>query len=315
MNQISKVQLDQIITDAGTQARAALNEDVVAEYAEAITAGAEMPPIIVFHDGKRHILADGFHRYFAHVKARASEIAADVRKGTKRDAILYSVSANKDHGLRRTNADKRCAVKTLLADKEWRAWSDREIAELCGVSHPFVAAIRNPKVAGRQEANRKVDESRGGKGFHAQKNNDLQAKNVEKQEKAPGYFPWPDKVPAHTSDPANLPHVEEPSPADIAAELMADNDALRKVNDALKSKLSDDDLRAQLAKVTQLAEHYKREQGVAMDNAAKSQKREESAVRALRRCGKAVGIADPNHTSNRDIVAAVEKFARARSAA
>lgn len=34
-------------------------------------------------------------------------MATEVLRGTKRDAILYSVGANSTHGLRRTNADKR----------------------------------------------------------------------------------------------------------------------------------------------------------------------------------------------------------------
>jgi chemotaxis protein histidine kinase CheA len=140
-----KLQLDKISTDGGTQSRAALNEDVVAEYAEVISAGADMPPVTVFQDGKKYWLADGFHRYFAHQKALAVEIAADVQRGTKRDAILHSLGANAYHGLRRTNEDKRAAVLRMLDDKEWKAWSDREIAKTCGVTHPFVASIRNPK--------------------------------------------------------------------------------------------------------------------------------------------------------------------------
>ena len=51
-------------------------------------------------------------------------------------------SANVAHGLRRTNADKRHAVGMLLADDEWRGWSDREIAQRCGVSHVFVGGVR-----------------------------------------------------------------------------------------------------------------------------------------------------------------------------
>jgi hypothetical protein len=34
----------------------------------------------------------------------------------------------------------------VLADAEWSQWSDRKIAEVCGVTHPFVANIRAPKV-------------------------------------------------------------------------------------------------------------------------------------------------------------------------
>src|SRR3546814_17520988 len=83
-----------------------------------------------------------------------SDIHADIRSGTRRDAVLFSVGANFSHGLRRSNEDKRASVKTLIEDAEWSQWSDRQIAAACGVSHPFVAAIRAPKAAGRQQANR-----------------------------------------------------------------------------------------------------------------------------------------------------------------
>jgi len=55
---------------------------------------------------------------------------------------LYSLSANSKHGLRRTNADKRKAVQTLLDDAEWSKWSDREIAKRCAVGYDLVADIR-----------------------------------------------------------------------------------------------------------------------------------------------------------------------------
>lgn len=40
------------------------------------------------------------------------------------------------------SADKRRAVETLLRDDEWRRWSDRTIAERCGVGHQLVAHAR-----------------------------------------------------------------------------------------------------------------------------------------------------------------------------
>jgi hypothetical protein len=67
-----------------------------------------------------------------------------VRAGTVRDAILFSLGANRAHGLRVTNADKRKAVGAMLADAEWSAWSDRKIADACGVSQPFVSGMRKP---------------------------------------------------------------------------------------------------------------------------------------------------------------------------
>lgn len=139
---IKKLSLDDVSLDGGTQPRACLDLQTVSDYAEAWSAGAEFPPIIVFCDGSKNWLADGFHRYHGATKAGVKTIPAEVRKGTVRDAILYAVGANTSHGLRRTNADKRYAVTLLLKDAEWQEWSDRVIAEKCGVSHTFVASAR-----------------------------------------------------------------------------------------------------------------------------------------------------------------------------
>lgn len=128
--------------DCGTQSRAEINQAVVDQYAEAIKDGADFPPVRVFHDGNFYYLADGFHRYFAHLKAERAGIKAEVVNGTLRDAILYSFSANALHGLQRNIHDKRKIVTAMLEDFEWRAWSDREIARLCHVSHTFVANMR-----------------------------------------------------------------------------------------------------------------------------------------------------------------------------
>jgi hypothetical protein len=106
-------------------------------------AGATFPPIVVYSDGVDNWLADGFHRVYGAQRANVKELAADVRRGDQRAAILYAVGANTANGLRRTNADKRKAVLTLLADKEWAKWSDRKIAEACGVSPTTVGTIRS----------------------------------------------------------------------------------------------------------------------------------------------------------------------------
>lgn len=50
-------------------------------------------------------------------------------------------------GERRTNADKRKAVLTLLNDEEWGKWSDREIGRRCCVCHPFVGNVRSSLVS------------------------------------------------------------------------------------------------------------------------------------------------------------------------
>lgn len=134
--------LDRVRIDGGTQPREAINESVVDDYAEDFIRAVKFPPLVVFFDGVVHWLADGFHRYHGARKAAMTEIECDVRQGTRRDAIKFSLSANSLHGLRRTNGDKHRAVSIALGDTEWRQLSDREVADLCGVSHPFVGRIR-----------------------------------------------------------------------------------------------------------------------------------------------------------------------------
>ncbi len=136
------VAISNIRRDSDAQPRDHINMDVVREYAEALADGAAFPPVTVFFSGNAYWLADGWHRIMAHEALGLVDIDADVREGDRREAILHSVGANASHGYRRTNADKRRAVMTLVNDDEWSAWSDSEIARRCAVSHPFVGKIR-----------------------------------------------------------------------------------------------------------------------------------------------------------------------------
>lgn len=140
----TKLALAAIVNDGGTQMRAGMDAATVTEYEQAIKdfVGWPFPPVIVYHDGAKYWLADGFHRLNAAVRAGLDAIPAEVRAGTRRDAILHAAGANAAHGLRRTNDDKRRAAETLLRDSEWSQWSDRAIAEACGVSPVFVGKLR-----------------------------------------------------------------------------------------------------------------------------------------------------------------------------
>ncbi|PSS67073.1 hypothetical protein C6558_03410 [Ensifer sp. NM-2] len=138
----SKVKLSAIRTDGGTQSRATVSDVVVDDYAAAMTDGATFPKMIIFYDGSEHWLADGFHRHRAYLKAGLTIVEADVRQGTRRDAVLFSVGANSSHGLQRTRDDKRRAVMTLLDDAEWSSWPNTKVAKACGVSEGFVRHLR-----------------------------------------------------------------------------------------------------------------------------------------------------------------------------
>jgi hypothetical protein len=156
-----KLTLKSVRLDGDTQPRQFVNEDVVADYAELLLEDVALPPVIVFHDGANYWLADGFHRWHANKKAGFLDIEADVHEGTRRDAILWSVGCNADHGLRRTNDDKRKAVLTLLNDLEWSEWSDNEIGRRCHVSHTFVGRIK--KSMGLEQAEKTYTTKHGTK--------------------------------------------------------------------------------------------------------------------------------------------------------
>lgn len=123
------------------QTRAALNEDTVADYAEAMERGDKFPAVTVFTDGAEYYLADGFHRVEALRRIGKKVVVAELQDGDFKAALLYALKANSTHGLRRTNADKRHALEM--------AWNAREelfggepsqnlLADTCGISRQTV---------------------------------------------------------------------------------------------------------------------------------------------------------------------------------
>ncbi len=139
---MADIRIAVIRLDKDAQPRAEIDSAIVADYREAMVGGAKFPGVVVFFDGQDHWLADGFHRVYAAKSLDKQTIEATIRNGSRRDAILFSVSANAVHGLRRTNADKRKAVLTLLTDPAWVKWSDRKIAQQAKITHPFVSNLR-----------------------------------------------------------------------------------------------------------------------------------------------------------------------------
>ena len=135
------LKLSEIVTDAGTQIRACIDNKTVEQYAEdMLDATNKFPPATVFHDGNQYILADGFHRVMAAIRNEFKDILADVHKGTHSDALKFALGANARHGLPRTNSDKRRSV--VLALTEWPKLSSSELGRLCAVSHQFVEGVR-----------------------------------------------------------------------------------------------------------------------------------------------------------------------------
>jgi hypothetical protein len=233
-HEIDTIPLDAVNIKGGTQSRVELNQATIAEYVELIRASVELPPVITFFDGSTFWLADGFHRFNAHLDAGATEIASEVRTGTQRDAILLSVGANAAHGLRRTNEDKRRAVMTLLNDPEWSTWSSEAIAKACAVSPRTVSAMR---ISANAEIAPVRTVERNGKTY------EQNTANIGKPAPAavvPSAANPLDDDPAPFIQPANapLPAATTTSPDEVVAL----REQLAEISDALKSTLDDNEM-------------------------------------------------------------------------
>lgn len=133
-----------ILTTKGMQLREGTNGKTVTQYCERYKEGADLEPIVVFVDqaAGHTYLVDGHHRVAAAKRAGLNALPVIIHVGDRRAALLFAATANAKHGLPLTNEDKRRIVDVLLADDEWRTWSDRAIADTVHVSPHLVASRR-----------------------------------------------------------------------------------------------------------------------------------------------------------------------------
>lgn len=139
MDKLISLSLDALTLDAEVQPRESMSSQKIEDYAALYRDGITLPPVVAFHDGKTHWVADGFHRVSAARQTTLTTIAVHVHMGSKMEAIVYACGANK-HGLTLTQKDKQRVVKRTL--ELMGQWSDREIARHCGVAHSFVGKQR-----------------------------------------------------------------------------------------------------------------------------------------------------------------------------
>ena len=161
------VKLADIDINPDIQSRATgLNSEVVAEYAERFKslAGLDVPDDcnensisaaidlydatgmprmeVVTVDYQMYLLASGFHRFEALEKIGCQVAPVKIYEGWKTEAQYLSMIANRSHGLRRTNADKRKATVAALEHPWTYNLSSVQIGEIVGVSDKFVETVR-----------------------------------------------------------------------------------------------------------------------------------------------------------------------------
>jgi hypothetical protein len=134
------IKLTSIERDTTIQCRAKICMETVNSYADDMTDGAKFPEVELFGTKDKCWIGDGWHRIMAADQIGAIDIPAKLNPGGRAEALKRALGANAVQGQRRSNADKRRCVEIAVA--EFPKMSSRAIAELCGVSDPFVLQIR-----------------------------------------------------------------------------------------------------------------------------------------------------------------------------
>jgi ParB-like chromosome segregation protein Spo0J len=85
---VSRLKIADLMSSPLVDATAHLDEAVVARYAENL---GSLPPVVVFETEDGLLVADGYHRLAAARRAGRKTIAADVRRGSRADALRYAI--------------------------------------------------------------------------------------------------------------------------------------------------------------------------------------------------------------------------------
>lgn len=291
MKPLNLLRLDQIRLDGATQSRVSMNQPTIAQYAELLTDGVKMPPVIVYHDGADFWLAAGFHRYFAHKQVGMVDIDCEVRAGSLDEARLCGARDNNAHGLAPNHGDKTKSVKMALANPLCAGWSERKLAKEIGVSYTLVQKVKASiaEDAEQPEVTTVVTPAaQDGVTTVVTFDSHQDVVTTVVTDASAGEDPEP--------APAETPADEHDGAMATQAELLIEAEQDRRAAEAkvaqLEAALETDDTKTALLVAIKRADHAVRRQGELMEDAAASKKRAEFYERQLARCGKAVGVRD-----------------------
>jgi ParB-like chromosome segregation protein Spo0J len=84
-----ELEIKRLLTESPTDPRRHLDQNRVRRYAEMLD---QLPPVIVFAlEDQTLLLVDGYHRVVAAQQAGRTTVRADVRLGTKAEALQFAV--------------------------------------------------------------------------------------------------------------------------------------------------------------------------------------------------------------------------------
>jgi hypothetical protein len=125
----------------GWQPRVEIPQRELAEYIQVLAQRRELTgkwaldyPIAFVDPQKVYWLADGFTRAYAHIHAKRTYMDVELYTGTEKEAKLFGMSQNEQHGVRRNPQDRKHCIMELLKDPVWAEREDKWIADQCKVS-------------------------------------------------------------------------------------------------------------------------------------------------------------------------------------
>ena len=161
---ISDLTLDQFIYPRGGK-----SEKTVEAYVEALTIGAQFPPIKIqrvfnYADGNQTteatLILDGIHRWLAFKEGGFKKIAAVEWKDKPLDyeknkvaLLLESAECNISHGDRLSSSDKKRIARDIASTDPECKWTESALAEKLGVTRQTVN-IWISDIRARQKASR-----------------------------------------------------------------------------------------------------------------------------------------------------------------
>jgi len=225
---MKKIKIDAIRIDGGTQCRLVIDQPTVYSYLESMKEGDEFPLMETVFDGSTYWLTDGFHRYHAFKLLGIKEIEVKYKPGTLQDAQIEALKANSKHGKPLTNEDKRNKVEMALKIEGFDKKSNYEIAKICQVSQPFVAAIRDPAVKQKQKENDERRNVKKAKAIEENTNGISTGKPLDEPDPYAGQAPDDDEIKA--SELGIQAYMEE-----IEAVIQAD-DKLAEASEVIKKQ-------------------------------------------------------------------------------
>ncbi len=137
------VAVSDLVLDERYQPRCFIDRDVVEEYAELYAGGTILPaPSVHEVDGSLYVV-DGWHRTLAAQRAGFGALSVSVEVGSDHEtALACALSANSDHGLRRTRRDQARAVRLAVTDPALGKRTARDLARLLRVSERTITTYR-----------------------------------------------------------------------------------------------------------------------------------------------------------------------------